>query len=1165
MHALAQLVPKSMALARQGKPIHGAAGGSGLALAAALAAEAQCLLYLAPDYDQALAAFEDLSFYLPAPQVGFFPHWDCLPYDNQSPSKAVMAGRIDAALRLANGQLRVLVSTPQALLQRLTPIQLLQEAALELVPGQVLAPAALALRLAGLGYQAVELVEDQGEFCRRGEIFDFFPIDAEQPVRLDYFDDEIETIKTFDVESQVSQASLTGLRVLPASELVPLPQARQLALDQLPDLREGSDKNEYFNLREAIEQGASLSGMEHYLALFAPQAQTLGDYFPQPPLVLLADSDEIKTQLEQAYGQVVQECQYALEQGTPLVPLEKAYQSASQVWTWLKAQRHLELDPLHGEGGASLEAAGNLNLAHLNLNSETQTQSLLYRSLSQLVTWAKAGAKVGLATGSMTRAEHVQGLLGELGLTAAIQASSSPAERLAWVVSPSHPQLPGFVLFPLHLNQGFRLLGPQGETRFALVTEEEVFGPKAKKRRLAASSLKHFLSTLGDLKPGDYVVHVEYGIGTYEGLKKISPQPGQENDFLVIGYKDGDKVYVPVENFNLVQKFQGGEGNRPTLAKLGDKAWSKAKAKVQEEVDDMAEELIALYAAREAQRGVAFGPDGEMMREFALAFAYNETPDQEKAIAEVMGDMESTRPMDRLVCGDVGFGKTEVAMRACLKAVSNDFQAGVLVPTTILAQQHYDTFVERFQGQAVNIGLLSRFVPPKEVKATLEKLKAGKLDILIGTHRLLSQDVAWGKLGLLVIDEEQRFGVKHKEKIKQVKTHVDCLTLSATPIPRTLHMSMIGVRDISVINTPPMDRRAIRTRLMKLNDYVITEAVTRELRRGGQVFFVHNRVEDIQEVAGYLTRLLPKVKIAVAHGQMAEHQLEEIMFGFIHKEHDLLLATTIVESGLDIPNANTILINNADKFGLSQLYQLRGRVGRAKAQAYCYLLTPKEKLLPEVAKKRLNILSELNHLGAGFKLASYDLELRGAGNLLGAKQSGHIAQVGYELYAQMIQEAVAKLKGEEKQSDFSEIKLHWSLPANLPEQWIPSMNQRLDAYKQLAAAKAEDELWQLQNDLEDRFGPPPGEATRLLHAMQARLWAAKLGVKQLVLEAGRLKLLVGEGFTPDPVRMMKWLQGQTASRLLPQGGVELACPGNEPKDAVNLLKALHSALHQEAA
>ena len=721
-----------------------------------------------------------------------------------------------------------------------------------------------------------------------------------------------------------------------------------------------------------------------------------------------------------------------------------------------------------------------------------------------------------------------------------------------------------FTLLTATPNHGFRLIGAEGETLFALVTEEEILGERTRQRRLKKSKLQHFIASLGELKEGGLVVHVEYGIGRYEGLRRIAVG-GEEGDFLVLSYAGGDKVYVPVYKFHQVQKFTGVEDASPALNRLGDGAWQRSKARASKIVEDMTEELVAVQAARMAKKGFAHEPNTAMVTEFEETFPFQETEDQQTAIGEVLSDLAREQPMDRLVCGDVGFGKTEVAMRAAYQVVLGGRQVMMLVPTTILAQQHFDTFNKRFEHFPVRIEVLSRFRTPAEQKKVTADLAQGKIDILIGTHRLLSRDVEPKSLGLLVIDEEQRFGVRNKEKIKRMRTQVDVLTLSATPIPRTLHMSLMGVRDLSIINTPPMDRVAIRTRLAKSSDYIITEAVEREVRRGGQVFIVQNRVENIHRFGNYVHSLLPHMRIAVAHGQMPEKQLEQVMLAFVQGEVDVLISTSIIESGLDIPRANTIIVNQADRFGLSQLYQLRGRVGRSNVQAYAYLLVSPENVLTDVAQKRLNLLSELNDLGSGFRIASYDMEIRGAGNLLGGEQSGHVNKVGLELFTRMVDEAIARHNGKEVLApEAQDCKLELGFPYLLPESFIAGTQQRLEVYKQLAEIKTEEELWEVRQQLEDRYGRHPAELTNLIELIRIRLLALRYGLTALEKISGQLQASFGRPEWVDVEALMTLVgDGDAGLRLLPNDRLSLGSMPATPEAVLECLRVLESVIVQE--
>ena len=650
------------------------------------------------------------------------------------------------------------------------------------------------------------------------------------------------------------------------------------------------------------------------------------------------------------------------------------------------------------------------------------------------------------------------------------------------------------------LSRGFRLR----EEGLAVIAEEEVFGPRLKRRGISEIRKKQILTSLAELKPGDYMVHLDFGVGIYRGLQHITLQGG-EGDFLLLEYAGNDRLYLPVDRISLVQRYIGAEGVEPRPDRLGGASWEKAKSRARAAVQEMAGELLKIYAARQVHEGFAFSPQDDLYREFEASFAFEETPDQMSAIEDVIRDMERPKPMDRLVCGDVGYGKTEVAMRASFKAVMDGKQVALLVPTTVLAQQHLETFTARFKAYPVRVEMLSRFRSPKEQKSVLAGVNKGEIDIIIGTHRLLQKDVAFKDLGLLIVDEEQRFGVTHKERLKQFRAVVDIMTLTATPIPRTLYMSLMGIRDLSIIDTPPMDRLAIKTFVARFSDELIREAVLRELGRGGQVFFVHNRVQSIGAMAEHVRRLVPEARIAVGHGQMDEKELEKVMLAFMHGECNLLLCTTIIESGLDIPNANTLIVNRADAFGLAQLYQLRGRVGRSKQRAYAYFLIPGEGAISTDARERLKILQEITELGAGFRIATHDLEIRGAGDLLGGRQSGNIAAVGFELYTELLEEAIRQMKGEDLPERVEpEIKLR--IPAFIPEEYVKNPNQRLVIYKKLTQADTDEEVAEVAEELADRFGKLPLAASYLLDVMRIRLQMKALLVKEAEFNGSRLIL-----------------------------------------------------------
>jgi transcription-repair coupling factor (superfamily II helicase) len=749
----------------------------------------------------------------------------------------------------------------------------------------------------------------------------------------------------------------------------------------------------------------------------------------------------------------------------------------------------------------------------------------------QLRQWRDDGWRILLVCHQRGQADRLLDLLEPEGVRPVFDPDASPKQLRGRDLVVTLGELPA----------GFRL----PDERFAVITEEEIFGQRV--RRRPRKDVRALLSSLAELKEGDYVVHADHGIGRYHGLQHLRMGP-TEGDFLHLEYAGGDKLYLPVERIEKVQKYVGGEGQTPRLDKMGGGAWEKAKLKARAAVEELARDLLKIYARREMSEGFSYSSPDRMFREFEAAFPYEETPDQLRAIQEVLADMESPRPVDRLVCGDVGYGKTEVAIRAAFRAALDGRQVAVLVPTTVLARQHWETFRERFQGYPVEVDMVSRFRSASELKRVLARTAAGQVDILIGTHRILQRDVRFKNLGLVIIDEEQRFGVTHKERLKKLRAEVDVITLTATPIPRTLHMSMMGMRDLSVIETPPVDRLAVRTYVTRFDDDLIREAILRELRRGGQVFFVHNRVQNIDAMTEFLRTLVPEAKIAVGHGQMGEKALEQVMVDFIEGKAQVLVCSTIIENGIDIPRANTIIINRADCFGLSQLYQLRGRVGRSSHRAYAYLLIPGEGSLTREARERLRVLQDLTELGAGFRVASHDLELRGAGDLLGARQAGQIAAIGFEMYAELLEETIHELQGLAREEKVDpEVRL--GLSAFLPEKYLPDPNQRLVFYKQLAAAEAVEELYDAADELRDRYGELPEPAALLLEVMKLRVLMKRFKV-ELAEYDGRQLLFSFHATTPvPPNKILKLMEQPGKYRFSPDYRLSVQL-GKMPAEAV---------------
>ncbi|MBI3812676.1 MAG: transcription-repair coupling factor [Nitrospirae bacterium] len=986
---------------------------------------------------QAESFHQDLICWLnllgrPGGDAILFPSTEILPYELTSPHPDLIRQRMQALWRIAANQSKIVVSSVPAVMQRVIGPAALRESMISMDVGQSTDRDHLIESLIGLGYSRTESVRHPGEFSLRGGIMDLFSTAGYEPLRIEWSGDRIETIRTFDPETQISAGDRDVAHILPAHE--PIESAKALLMDYFPpETRLVLD--EPGSLQDHIEEFYT----EVRLARSAAAAgrRSPSDLYPTP--------DELNRRLES---------------GRPVV---------------------LETSHLETESDEGLLSFPTRSPESLGLGMKGTPLSAALKTADDL----RQKARVVFVVKTPVQKDRLADLFRDHDLPASSWDGVGPAS-----FSERDP-IPPFMIAVGALSSGFI----DFENRLAVLTDEDLFGKGVKHRPPPKHKRSQFLSSLEDLETGDYIVHVQHGIARYEGLKRLAIQ-GFESDFMILHYLGGDTLYLPVDRLNLVQKYTGAEGHRPKLDRLGGITWTRTTQRVKKAVETMAKEIVELYAVREMTPGHAFSKESGLAREFDAAFAFDETPDQLKAIEDVKQNMEEPRPMDRLICGDVGYGKTEVAMRAAFKAVMDGKQAAVLVPTTLLAQQHGETFRERFAPFPVRVETLSRFRTAKEQKAVLSDLSTGKVDIVIGTHRLLQKDVVFHDLGLLVVDEEQRFGVTHKEKLKEIRKTVDTLTLSATPIPRTLQMALTGIRELSIIETPPADRLAIRTILTRFDRPVIRNAVLRELARGGQVFFVHNRIHDIERIGTLLRELVPEAKIAVAHGQMHERALEQVMLKFVHQETNVLLTTTIIESGLDIPTANTILINDAHRFGLADLYQLRGRVGRSGHQAYAYLLVPSDQGLTEEARARIQAIQEFCELGAGFRIAARDLEIRGSGNFLGKQQSGHIAAVGFDYYLQLIEDCIQELRGGAVEPEIEPV-LNLKVSAFIPEGYIPDTYQRLAVYKRLSGLKTESERTAFQSELEDRYGAMPEPVQRLLQVVTIKLLARLLKIHKM--------------------------------------------------------------------
>ena len=1005
-----------------------------------------------------------------------FPSQEVDPYRGLTPHFEVASARARALHALASGTARLIIASARALPPRLSDPDRVAATGLSLQPGTEISPQELGERLAMAGFSPEDPVDEHGEFCVRGGVVDLFPAFESQPIRLEFIGDTIESVRRYDAATQRSLETVDRIDVAPQHELLPDPGA--------------VDDPSVFDRSATIVDYIRRSGAR--------------------PVVFEADDVEARARsLEQQWRASAADME---SRGRFVLPFERVAWPADEVTGWLASERSISQLALDDPELSSRTPQA------LHISS---TPSLEYRGrisdwIDEVRRSRDRGDTIVFVAATPGRAERTLELLAEYDIRGRAADDSDDLAHAAVLVATGL------------LSRGFHL----PSAGLQLFTETDLFEEERRVHERRRSAARSFISDFRDLKIGDLVVHVDNGIGRFVGLKKIAVGSGgaATQEFMELRYAGEDKLFVPLERLDLVQKYTGGAA--PALDKLGGTTWEKAKTRVRKAMRDMAEELLKLYAARKAVAGHSFSPNTHWQQEFDDAFEYELTADQRAAIADITRDMESPTPMDRLLCGDVGYGKTEVAMRAAFKAVMDNKQVAFLAPTTVLAFQHLRTLRERFAGFPVRIDMVSRFRTKAEQKEALADLAAGKLDIIVGTHRLLSKDVLFRDLGVLVVDEEQRFGVAHKERIKHLRKKVDVLTMTATPIPRTLNMSLAGIRDMSVIETPPRDRLSIQTHVVKFEQEVIRRAIRTEIERGGQVYFVHNRVESIQSIGSLVARLVPEARLAVGHGQMGEEDLERTMVDFVAHKFDVLLATTIVENGLDIPNANTIIINRADRYGLAQLYQLRGRVGRSDRRAYAYLLIPAEQMLSPIARRRLAAIREFSDLGSGFRIAALDLEIRGAGNLLGGEQSGHIEAIGFDMYMKLLEETIREVKGEELE-DERHAAVNLRLDLRIEEAYIPDMNQRLGTYRRLASARSLEEINAYLEELRDRYGAPPISVKNLAEYARIRLLADRIGLESIDREGSVAVLKFRSDAKLDPMWLLRLVQSRDDLTLLP--------------------------------
>jgi transcription-repair coupling factor (superfamily II helicase) len=1097
-------LPTSPKQRRFWTPPHGSARA--LLVAEAARSHDGLIVVVTRDTQRAHALEDELRIFAGALPVLHFPDWETLPYDVFSPHPDIVSQRIATLYQLPSVKRGVLVVPASTLMQRIAPRSHIAGAGLMLRKGQKLDLANEQRRLEACGYRHVPQVAEPGDFAVRGALIDIYPMGAGEPYRIELFDDEVESIRSFDPETQRSQQQVDKVELLPAREFPVTDDAAKAFRNRLRE-RFPIDVRRC-PLYQDMKEGVTPGGIEYYLPLFFETTATLFDYLADNALFVLGEGAhdapaQFWAQTAERYDQRAHDIE------RPVLPPAELYLSPEQLREQLNKRLRVEVVDSGHEHAVD---AGTQPAPEVPLNRKGEEPGVSLRHFIE----AYPG-RVLIAADSAGRREALLEPLAAAGMR--------PQNVDGWTAFLADTHKLAITIAPL--EQGFALKQPA----ITVLTERELFGERVRterrRRRGAARDPETIIRDLTELSIGAPIVHVDHGVGRYQGLVSME-LGGMTGEFLVIEYAKGDKLYVPVAQLGLVSRYSGTAPELAPLHSLGGDAWERARKKAAEKVRDVAAELLAIYAQREARGGESLPIDRQLVEEFGSSFPFEETPDQESAIDAVLGDLARPRAMDRVICGDVGFGKTEVALRAAFAAATAGKQVAVLVPTTLLAQQHYRNFADRFADWPVKVDVLSRFRSTKEVNEALKRLAEGQIDVIIGTHKLLQPDVKFKDLGLVIVDEEQRFGVRQKEQLKKLRAEVDLLTMTATPIPRTLNMAMSGLRDLSLITTPPAHRMAVRTFVSTWEPALIREAFQRELQRGGQVYFLHNEVESIERTAREVQELIPDARIGIAHGQMPERELEQVMADFHRQRFNVLVCTTIIETGIDIPTANTIIIDRADRFGLAQLHQLRGRVGRSHHRAYAYLIVPDRRSITADAEKRLEALASLEELGAGFTLATHDLEIRGAGELLGDEQSGQIQEIGFGLYTELLERAVRALKsGKVPDFDLSsehetEVELH--LPALIPDDYLPDVHARLTLYKRIASARDEETLRELQVEMIDRFGLLPDAVKNLFAIASLKLMATPLGIRKLDFGANGGRIIFRDKPEIDPMAIIRLVQ-----------------------------------------
>jgi transcription-repair coupling factor (superfamily II helicase) len=1116
------------------------------------------LLYISPSDEEANNAFRDLIFFLGEENVCLFPSCDILYLDDVlSYQRDISARRVRILYKLLSGKPSVVVVPLSALVQKVMPMNVIMDYTEVVSKGDYLERERLIEKLIEGGYERASLVEEEGEFSVRGYIIDIFPPTGTNPLRMEFMGDEIESIREFDVTTQRSSKEVNGFVLSPAGELVLSAEAKEQALKNLRiragelDLPKG-ERDRLFNLME--NDSSSLTNLQ-LLPLFYNDfsaggndgLNTLFDYVSKNSLVVWDNFHSMGKSVEKIENDLDRFVRKAAERETFYLEREFFHIPGNEILEKYENLQRVFIESLPLEGSDALQFQTEHNVGLKQEMALLGREDRILKPLADRIEeWVDRGDLITFlcGEGEIRRMTH---LLEEYSL----RIDRAHPTFLADLESRTDGK-GRLVIREGKITEGFSYPG----LNLVVVGEEEIFGKKIKKKRRARAREGYFLKSFGELKEKDFVVHVDHGIGIYQELKRL--KVGDiENEFILIEYFGGDKLYIPVDRLDQIQRYIGPDGHAPGVDKLGGTSWESVKKRVKKSVREVAEELVSIYAAREVLEGNRFSPANGYYEEFESSFEFEETPDQARSIEDVNQDLSDQKPMDRLVCGDAGFGKTEVALRASFRVSMDGKQVAVLVPTTILAEQHYQTFMKRFEKYPVRIEVLNRFKTKNQQNKIVEDINKGLVDIVIGTHRLLQKDVLFKDLGLVIIDEEQRFGVSHKEKLKKLRTLVDVLTLTATPIPRTLQLSLVGIRDLSIIDTPPEDRRSVRVHVSEFDEDVIREAIRKELTRGGQVFFVHDRVRSISSIARFVEGLVPEARIGVAHGQMKARELEDVMIKFVQREFDVLVCTTIIGSGVDIPTANTIIINRADRFGLSHLYQLRGRVGRSDEEAYAHLLIPEGASLSRNAKKRLRVAQEFSEPGSGFKVATHDLEIRGGGNLLGVSQSGHISAVGFELYTELMEKTIRELKGEKTPEEEISPEIHFGMPAFIPDDYISDMHSRLVTYKKISMAASDDALFDVREELADRYGFVPEQVENLMDIISVRNLLKEVKAEKMEYDGRNMFIAFRENSPVDPEVIIRLSKKKFKGlRFTPDFKLFVPMPGIRDKDIVAGAKGL---------